>query len=152
MRRNTYSVMDRFSAPAGVAAELRGSATQTILVTGIYVAADPGGSFELRRNSTLAVGGTFLAPAIVAHDQNNPAAAGIVQLYTVAPAAGVVIGFFRSSNLLPGGVNSEEYPFGLQNLLSQPMVLRGATDTVTVFTPLGIAVFNAGFEWQEELS
>lgn len=154
VQQETYSASQGFTS-AGVAnstvIELNGDATRTIIVTGAWVESPANTSWNWERTSTLAVGASITDTA-TPHDPLNTVASGVAKHFLVAPVNGVLIGRLRTMN--PGqsgaGPKLSDYRFGLRNLLSQPVVLRGLTDC---FVLLKIGAVGAelqyAIEWNE---
>jgi len=140
----TYSNGQRFAnGIAGIIAIIIGSATRTVKVTGVFAVSTSPVFYDILRQSTLGAGGVVISPADVAHDQRNLAATAVATFFTAAPAAGVLIGNVSE------GLQNFERRYGHQNLLEQPVILRGITDNLAVNTNGVGATHGVSFTWEE---
>ena len=109
----------------------------------------------LTRRSTADSGGTPSSVTIVPNDTTNSASVATVTAYATAPTPGTAVGTVRSqrvpvgsvTTLVGGGVGlfQTAVPSG------QPMVLRGASETLCVgVTNTAGGQWDVDAEWSEE--
>jgi len=157
IQQSTYSASGGPNAsPAGATVtviEINGFLAGSVQVTGFWVDSDSPINLALVRTSTLAAGAS-IADTAVPHDPLNLAASAGIRHFTVAPVNGVIIGGIRSFNPGAAGVAPLpiDYRFGFRDLLSQPIVLRGATDALILLQISAISsLLRFAIEWNEDI-
>ncbi len=144
-QKQTYSAASSFSAAASATdiATICGSATKTIRVQSITVTGQTTGSavvsiVDIVKRSTRNTGGTATQLTAVPLDSNNATATALVDIYTGNPTVGTLVGTTSVQALLFGltstavSVVPALFNYNAPNLLSQPMVLRGAAQCASV--------------------
>lgn len=135
-------------AAAGVAVELRGAPGTIVRVVKVHFALPSvvQNPLVLTKNSAAAVGGTSTTPQPVPLDSDDEDALAVVRLYTVAPAAGALVGNVYEADHAITAVLFET--FG-ETPNAQGLVLRGVDEALTIVLSAG-ATIDGYIEWTEE--
>ena len=165
--KQTFSVSTTPFTPAATASDIfriTGSAAKTIRIVdvsmgGTATAASVINAFTIKR-STLNTAGTAVVSTIVPHDSTNTASSVTVNHYTTNPTLGTAVGTIKTSKVfLPIAATAaqsiQNNILPMQNILSQPIVLRGVNESLcvnlgAVALPAGAAQFFVNITWIEE--
>lgn len=141
---------------------IQGSATKTVKVKGVRIAATATAKavvdVTLVKRSTLDTGGTAATLTLVPHDSMNAAGTAVVKSYSVSPTPGTAVGTFRNDKLGVGTTGNDsahdQQLFQFSVYWDQPVVLRGVNQSVCVnFPTAGVgagASINVDHEHTEE--
>ncbi len=147
------------TAPVGIAVCIIGAAGMVIRIKTIHT--DPLSNkgqgqtpLFINKYSTAPTGGTYTNPEKVLLDGNNSPALATVNVYTVAPAAGVLVGAvfeddIHVENLWGFRGDRVHEDFGKGDGC-QAIVLRSAAEAVAIELTRVATPFNGYVEWTEE--
>jgi hypothetical protein len=159
--KTTYSaIVAAFAAPAGIFFNMVGSATKTVRITRISLAAigTTAATIEvvLLKTSTAASGGTVATTlTAVPVDSADAAATAVAKTYSAVPTTGNAVGPVRASKLVApltgAALTPVEWLFG-NRPGERALVLRGVAQTIQISGSAAItgASFVIEVEWTEE--
>lgn len=155
------------AAGAAMFAVIGGSATKTIIVqritlSGPTLTAVAYNSYVIEKWSTAPSGGTATALTAVPHDSNSAAStAAIVQVYTVAPTEGTLVGTVGCKRVLMQATTAaaagipDVVEFDFRGMAGETtgVVLRGTAQNLSVAfgaAPASAVTLGVEIEWTEE--
>ena len=164
---STYAVTINDVTPVATATDVLqiiGSATKTISITSIRIAADANSATELDfyvyKRSAANTGGTASNPTVVKYDSLNPTQSATVKLYSANPSAlGAGALLCASQFIVPPTAGNNGIPimpliFTFGGQTSQPVVLRGVNESISISMngqtiPAGLGLYVT-IEWTEQ--
>lgn len=142
----TYRVDFAVSGATGSAVELVGSPTARLLIQQIvYVKPGTAHTLKIKKLRTLSTGGTSSPGTIIPLDSRFSNSGATVNLYTVAPTQGTVVGNLYDGAVAVGDVLIDEYG---NERNSSPLVLNGINETVALDIS-GNSTITGYIEWTE---
>lgn len=130
-----------FTSAAGVAVEIRGSATTTVSITDIVLNLGASDTITVTMQSANSTGGTSSSLTLVPLDSNNAAATNSVLTYTAAPTPGTAVGDIAE-------VTGTSLTLSFAEGNRQPIVLNAAAEAVSISLASGTTV-TGYVKWTE---